>query len=70
MTPAEAKALWDEVSAKGKALRACAGPHDFELLNPDKTVGRKYRCRLCGGEMDAVAKLHYEQGLAHGRRTR
>lgn len=48
-------------------LDACKGPHDFVCERPDKPLGAKHRCTLCGGTVDGV-KLHwYLQGLAHGK---
>lgn len=63
----DAKALWEKTRANGRAWDACVGPHELEDLTPGKMFGKRYRCRLCGGECDSVAKLFYEQGLAHGR---
>jgi hypothetical protein len=67
VTREEVDALWKETVRKGEALRACAGPHDFVDLTPDKPLNKTWRCKLCGGEMGTVAKGAYEQGLKHGR---
>lgn len=64
----EAKALWEKVQANGRALDACAGPHVFVDVTPEKRIGKRYRCATCCGEVDGVARSWYEQGLAHGRK--
>ena len=67
MTPVDAKALWEQVQANQRALSGCAGPHDFsEDLRPERQIGKRWRCTLCGGEVDGVAKSHYEEGVRHG----
>ena len=68
MTPAEAKALWEKVQANHRTLASCAGPHDFsDDLSPARTIGKRWRCTRCGGEVDGVARSHYQDGLKHGR---
>lgn len=67
MKPGEAAALWEKVKENQRALTGCAGPHDFsEDLTPDRQLGKRWRCRLCRGEVDGVAKAHYLEGVRHG----
>jgi len=60
-----------EIKANGALLDGCAGPHTFvphERYGSDgKGMVRKYRCQLCGGTVDVIAKLWYERGLKHGQ---
>lgn len=67
MTREEAADLWKKTQAMCEARATCVGPHDFEDLTPRATIGKKWRCRLCGGTCDTVEKGFYEQGLKHAR---
>jgi hypothetical protein len=63
----DAKALWEWARSNGARLDACK-LHDFsEDLSPAKILGKRWRCRACGGEVDATAKRWYELGRAHVR---
>jgi hypothetical protein len=66
MTDDDAKKLWDNVKANGRALDNCEGPHRFEPTVPTVKLGRVYRCAKCGGEADSIAVRWYEMGLRHG----
>jgi hypothetical protein len=56
-----------KVQANHKALASCAGPHDFSIdVTPTKTFGKRWRCSLCQGEIDSIAKIYYTEGLQHG----
>jgi hypothetical protein len=60
------KSIWDSAKKNIQTLDNCAGPHDFEpIANP--TNAKKFRCKLCGGDVDADGNYWYEKGLAHGR---
>ena len=64
MNPAEAKALWENVKANHRVLDDCPR-HDFSTdCDPDKPLGKHWRCVNCGGRVDAMAKLWYERGIA------
>jgi hypothetical protein len=69
LTEAQARAAWARAVENSKALDACPGPHDFApLTDPLKRfIGGKWKCRTCGGEIDSVARIFYQQGLKHGR---
>jgi hypothetical protein len=60
--------IWNAVQVNHNKLRECRGPHEFE---PCEYIGamtpKRYRCRLCGGETDAVNYSWYKNGLDHGR---
>lgn len=60
------KSIWDSAKKNLETLDACAGPHEWEpIINP---VGiKKFRCKKCGGDLDANEKYWYEKGLAHGK---
>ncbi len=68
MSPADAKNLWADVQANQARWEFCPGPHVLVDTTPDKQLGKRWRCSLCGGECNSVEKYHYEQGLQHGRR--
>lgn len=63
--------IWEHVKANQARLDGCPGTalsraHAFEDIAPDKKLGKKYRCRLCAGEIDARAYHWYAMGLEHG----
>lgn len=63
----EMVSIAEHVKANLAALDACPGPHEFAIdATPDRTIGKRWRCAKCGGEVDFGAKLWYEKGLAHG----
>jgi hypothetical protein len=63
------RAIMNDARANIVALNACNGPHDFSRVDPSAPLmGAKWRCNLCGGNIDAIAHTYYEQGLAHGRK--
>jgi hypothetical protein len=66
MKPEDSQRIWDEVKANYAKLQACVGPHGFEDIDPGKTFGKRYRCRLCGGELDGAKVSWYQLGLEHG----
>ena len=60
--------IWEDVKRNHAALAACVGPHDFQqVVAGHQGLLRDFRCKKCGGEIDAVKKHWYEQGLKHGR---
>lgn len=67
MTPEESKALWGEVERNHAALKACAGPHDFQDITPGKTIGKDYQCAKCGGKAGSLHVSWYQEGLKHGK---
>ena len=67
MMSEEAQALWAGVLLNRERWDGCRGPHDLVDMTPTKTLGKRYRCTLCGGECSAVDRVNYLQGLAHGR---
>lgn len=67
MTKDDSRALWENVKVNSERLRACAGPHDFEDITPEKTIGKTHRCRECQGEVHGTDFYWYRDGLAHGR---
>jgi hypothetical protein len=67
MTRQEAVRLWDEVQVNQHVLAACVPPHDFVQVDPKKGIGGNYRCSKCGGEVENLHRVWYEQGLADGQ---
>jgi len=66
----DAKKIWDDVQANAKKLAGCAGPHDFSIArSPEKKLTGRWACSRCGGEVDPIAKLWYERGLADARKA-
>jgi len=57
----------DEAQANLKRLAGCPGPHDFVDETPEKTFGKRFRCSLCRGEIDGVARYWYMLGRKHER---
>ncbi len=49
-------------------LKACVGPHLFELIRERGEVSTRarHRCQRCGGELNGDAVNWYRRGLAHG----
>lgn len=68
MTTPEDKTVAD-IERNIKILLGCAGPHSFRIVDvdPDLPSGVLLECIRCGGQLDAVAVLWYQRGLAHGR---
>ncbi len=65
----EVQAIFEKVKANHRLLDACAGPHDFSLVDPAAPpFKREYRCARCGGVVDHTRYAWYAKGLEHGRR--
>lgn len=64
MTRDEAHRLLAEVKENHARLDACVA-HRFSALEPGK-LGSRYRCDVCGGEVDAHAAHWYRTGRLHG----
>ena len=65
LKPAVVDEIWEKVKANGKALDACAGPHNFVAIDPEKKLGVRYRCARCAGEVEASQARWYALGLKH-----
>lgn len=48
-----------QVKANSERLNGCTR-HDFAPIPPLRTLGQRYRCEHCGGEIDAHA-YHWHQ---------
>lgn len=72
----EIDTIFKEVKANQAMLSDCAKPHDFSIaldrrtkepihggITPHQRFGCKWKCSKCGGIVDTLHKLHYEQGL-------
>lgn len=67
-----------EIKANSAKLDGCI-VHDFSICldrrtkqpiaepTPQQTFGGRWRCKNCGGEVDASAKRWYNLGLEHGK---
>lgn len=60
--------VWAEVHANNARLDACTGPHKFTCLEPEKRIGAKHRCELCGGILSSGHVRWYQLGLEHARK--
>ena len=52
-----------QVKANSQRLSGCAW-HDFAPIPPLRTLGQRYRCEHCSGEVDAHAYHWHEIGRA------
>lgn len=57
----ELRRLAESARANHERLRSCAR-HEFEPVLPMVPMRQWYRCRNCGGEVDAHAYYWHEQG--------
>lgn len=51
----------EEAKANQARLASCPY-HDFSPILPRRTLGQKYRCIECGGEVDAHAYHWFQEG--------
>jgi hypothetical protein len=70
ITRKEIKSITRAIIENNKLLGSCA-LHEFELADPAARPSSftKYRCRNCGGTVDAIQHRWYETGLKHGKET-
>lgn len=61
--------LWEQVKANQAKLDACPG-HEFVPTPRLETQRQRYRCKHCGGEVDATSRHWYELGRSHERAAR
>ena len=61
MTTDDCLEIWEKVKANHKRLAHCSRPHELERTQSDR-----WRCRKCGGEIELVAGMYYQEGLADG----
>lgn len=71
----EMDAIFQEVKANHSILKGCQRPHDFSIClerhtkepienpTPAQHFGAKWKCSKCGGIVDSLHKIHYEEGL-------
>lgn len=57
----EVLAISERVKANSAVLNGCAY-HEFEPVPPLAPIRQRYRCRRCGGEVDALAYYWHELG--------
>lgn len=57
----EIQQIWLDVKANHARLNGCAY-HEFEAVPDCPPLKQKYRCRHCGGEVDAIAYSWHEDG--------
>lgn len=58
--------IWERVKKNSAALEGCFGRHDFQVIDPTKKFGARYKCSKCHGEVDSTAHHWYAIGLVHG----
>lgn len=70
---AESRAIWEAVKANLARLNQCQGPHQWEIDPNDKhhvsDRMKHKRCKLCGGVVDALHAIYYNNGVEHGRKA-
>lgn len=66
-TRADFDRIFEEVKANSERLRGCSGPHDFVELQEAANRPPRYRCAKCKGEVDAINRRWYLEGVVHGR---
>lgn len=59
------KAIWHDAKVNQTALNGCPGPHAFQVIDPEKKFGAKYRCTRCQGTIDSHAHYWYGLGRDH-----
>lgn len=71
LTKADHQRIWEEVKANHAKLDGCPGPHDFQPCESIRgtAVPRRYRCAICGGEVDTINRRWYQRGLDHARKS-
>ena len=43
--------------------------HDFSIdMTPNWKIGKRWRCRFCGGEVENIQKHYYDKGREHQER--
>ncbi len=67
LTKADMRSILTEVKKNLRRLNGCPGPHEFELIEAIGGFRKKYRCKICGGDIDGIQYHWYEKGLAHGK---
>ncbi len=63
------KQVWADVQANVARLDGCAGPHDFVPVDPTQKLNRRWVCTKCKGGVDNIARIWYERGRDHERRS-
>lgn len=60
--------LWQAAKDNHRRLQECKAPHDFSIdLRPQQTVGKRWKCQKCSGEIDDAHRVWYVRGLEHAR---
>lgn len=58
--------IWKMVKQNHKKLNSCEC-HNFIDISPDKSLGKKYKCKNCSGILDSINVSWYNLGLKHGK---
>lgn len=76
--PAEIDSILREIKENSMKMDTCHR-HDFSIVldrhtklaienpTPEQRFGAKFRCLHCGGIVDGIARIWYENGLKHGQ---
>ena len=72
--------LMEAIKKNHKILDECKLHSFVELKNYEmstsglvyiqKPIGKRYKCLICGGQIDAINKCWYNLGLKHGRENK
>lgn len=67
LPPKDINQAWEKIKANRELLDGCAC-HNFSIdLLPDKTMGKRWKCTRCGGEVNSENKYWYELGIEHSK---
>lgn len=61
-TPEAARAILLEVRENHAKLTDCPR-HEFELIEPAKPIGNRYRCKACQGTIDGHGYFWWNRGV-------
>jgi hypothetical protein len=65
LTRRDIKEIFAEVKANNALLDTCIGPHEFELIGPQKILSNKFRCKHCNGILRGELVHWYNRGVTH-----
>lgn len=61
-TPEVAAAILLEVRENHARLEACPR-HEFDVIEPVKVIGNRYRCKACQGTTDSHGYFWWNRGM-------
>ena len=58
--------IWEQVKENKNKLNSC-NYHQFDDITPNLKMGKKYKCKNCGGELNSINVSYYNLGLKHAK---